>query len=363
MLAACSGETGGGTGLADTNGTPTASGPAPPVPSAPRPTGPSFVNPLLASGPDPHVLRANGVYYYTHTSGDRIDLWTTEAMSRLSRASRVTIFVPPPIGANSRDLWAPEIHRLDDKWYVYYTAGDGSSTANDPYASQRIFVLENEHPDPTQGTWVDKGRLASPDADVWAIDGTVMEHAGQRYFLWSGRRSADDADQHLYVARMSNPWTLAGDRVLLSSPDRHWERAGRAGVNEAPQVLRNRRGTVFLLYSANGCWTDEYSLGMLTLSGGGDPLDPAAWVKSDQPVFAKSPANGAYGPGHNAFFQSPDGTQDWMIYHANSSAGRGCGTARTPRMQPIRWREDGTPDFGTPAAIGAALAVPAGEAH
>lgn len=335
--------------------------PAPATGGLPTPADAAFSNPLLASGPDPHVVSANGVYYYTHTSGDRIRLWATTAMSRLAEARSVTIFVPPSSGPNSRDLWAPELHRLDGRWYVYYTAGDGSRTAADPHASQRIFVLENESADPTQGTWVDRGRLRGPDPDVWAIDGTVMEHGDDRYFLWSGRAFADDPDQHIYIAKMSDPWTLAGGRVLLSSPDRSWERAGRTGVNEAPQVLRNRQGHVFLLYSANGCWTDEYSLGMLALREGGDPLNGADWVKSARPVFGTNAIGGVHGPGHNAFFKSPDGTEDWLIYHANSAPGQGCGGARTPRMQPIRWRDDGTPDFDTPVPSGKRIPVPSGE--
>jgi GH43 family beta-xylosidase len=225
-----------------------------------------------------------------------------------------------------------------------------------------MFVLENDRSDPTTGTWVDRGRLAGPDQDAWAIDGTVLEHAGQRYFVWSGRASPDDPDQRIYIARMQNPWTLAGGRVLLSSPDRPWERAGRIGVNEGPQVLRNPAGDVFLVYSANGCWTDDYALGMLALRTGGDPLDAADWVKSDRPVFSGNAASGAYGPGHNGFFTSADGTEGWIVYHANAAAGRGCGDARTPRMQPFRWRADGTPDFGTPAPVGRAMPVPSGEA-
>jgi GH43 family beta-xylosidase len=367
VLAGCGGGAdtalpGAGSGLSQASGLPD---PAPPAPPSPPPSlggETTFTNPLLASGPDPYVIRHDGTYYYTHTLGSRIGVWATPAMSRLAQARYVTIFVPPPAGPNSHDLWAPELHFLDGRWYAYYAAGDGTKTPNDPFPSQRMFVLENDHSDPTTGTWVDRGRLAGPDQDAWAIDGTVLEHAGQRYFVWSGRASADDPDQRIYIARMQNPWTLAGGRVLLSSPDRAWERAGRIGVNEGPQVLRNPAGDVFLVYSANGCWTDDYALGMLTLRTGGDPLDAADWVKSDRPVFVGNAANGAYGPGHNGFFTSADGTETWLVYHANATSGRGCGDARTPRMQPLRWRADGTPDFGTPAPVGRPLPVPSGEA-
>ena len=45
-------------------------------------------------------------------------------------------------------------------------------------------------------------------------------------------------------------------------------------------------------------------------------MDPASWHKSPTPVFWLSPASHAYGPGHNSFFQSPDGKEDWILYHA-----------------------------------------------
>src|SRR5439155_26502562 len=110
-------------------------------------------------------------------------------------------------------------------------------------------------------------------------------------------------------------------------------------------------GRVFLIYSASGCWTDDYALGMLTLRQGGDPMNPVDWTKSPDPVFVKKPENGAYAPGHNAFFTSRDGRESWIIYHANLAAGQGCGNARNPRMQRFTWNADGSPNFGEPVKV------------
>jgi len=41
-----------------------------------------------------------------------------------------------------------------------------------------------------------------------------------------------------------------------------------------------------------------------------------------------------FSPGHNGFFLSSDGKQNWIIYHANSEPHMGCGNQRSPRMQP-----------------------------
>jgi GH43 family beta-xylosidase len=155
---------------------------------------------------------------------------------------------------------------------------------------------------------------------------------------------------------MSNPWTLTGTRTLLTKPELSWELNGAPKVNEEPDILQ-RNGKTFLVYSASHCISDDDALGMLTLTGT-NPLLAASWTKSQTPVFVKNPTNRAYGPGHNGFFTLKDGTQSWLIYHANSNPNEGCGN---PRMQQFTWNADGTPNFGSPVAIGTALTRPSGE--
>jgi GH43 family beta-xylosidase len=289
------------------------------------------------------------------TTGNNVTLRKTAKMSELSSAPATVVWTPPSNGANSRDIWAPEIHFLDGKWYIYFTAGPGNCCGG-----QRMWVLENAAADPTTGTWIEKGRIFNPTEDFWAIDATVLEQNGQRYLLWSGHANATTEEQRLYISRMSNPWTLTGPRVELSRPQFSWEQQGVLPVNEGPQILKNA-GKTFLVYSASHCTSDSYSLGLLTASATADPMNAAAWTKTPTPVFVTNATAGAYGPGHNAFFKSKDGQQDWILYHANSRPNLGCGDARNPRMQPFTYRPDGTPDFGAPVSIGVALPRPAGE--
>lgn len=328
-----------------------------PAPNPPTPTETTFINPLLNSGPDPWIVKKDSLYYYTHTVGDRITVWRTKKVSELGSAPSQSIWVAPGTGPNSRNVWAPELHYINNKWYAYYTAGSSADLA-----TQRTFVLENANADPWTGTWTDKGQIRDAAADFFAIDGTVFTHNGNNYFAWSGQASASDNTQRIYIARMADPWTLATARSLISSPQFTWETNGAPPpVNEAPQFLKNPGGKVFLIYSASGCWTDDYALGMLTLSDGGDPLNPAHWTKTPAPVFTKNPGGAAYGPGHNSFFKSANGAEDWILYHANPGAGQGCGNFRSPRMQKFTWNADGTPNFGQPVSTGIKIQKPSGE--
>ncbi len=167
-------------------------------PVNPPATSTTFRNPLLAGGPDPWVIRKDGFYYYCHTVGNRIRLWKTPAMSQLNTATTATVWTPPSSGPNSMNIWAPELHFLEGKWYLYYTAG-----ANPDLATQRTWVLENASPDPLTGTWVDKGQIYHADENFWAIDGTVLQLNGVNYFIWSGHLNESDNTQRIYIARMT----------------------------------------------------------------------------------------------------------------------------------------------------------------
>lgn len=310
----------------------------------------NFSNPILTDrGADPWVIYEDGMYYFTYTQGGGITLYATKEMSELRAAEPVEVWRPEKGTAHSKNLWAPELHFINNKWYVYFAADDGHDV------NHRMYVIENASPNPLQGTWEFKGELQQP-SDQWAIDGTVLEYNEQLYMIWSGKTNGT-FPQELYIAKMSNPYTLEGTRIKISTPQYSWEKHG-APINEGPEILKNKDGDVFVIYSGSGFWKDEYCLGMLSLRAGGDPLNPVDWTKHAQPVFEH--ADGAYGTGHCSFFTSRDGTENWILYHARSQPNNGSGR-RTPRMQKFTWNADGTPDFGTPVKINTSIQAPSGE--
>jgi len=317
----------------------------------------TFTNPLLNSAPDPFVFQKDTTYYYLHTLGNRIQIWKTGKMSKLRDVNATTVFTAPASGANSRDIWAPELFFIQNKWYIYYTASNGNDREH------RLWVLENSNPDPTQGIWTDKGKLTTQPGDLWSIDATLFQHQDSLYMIWSGRPFAEgetDLTQKLYISKMGDPVTLTGPTVEISSPQYEWERRG-FGVNEGPEILQSPDGKIHLIYSASYCGDDRYALGLMTLKAGSDPLNAGNWEKKTAPVFTGLASSNAYGAGHNSFFKSRDGKEDWIIYHANAVEGQGCGSARSVRMQKFTWTADGFPVFGEPVPTGRATAVPSGE--
>ena len=312
----------------------------------------TFTNPLKPSGPDPWVLQKDDLYYYMNTTGRDLTLWRTRNLADLGTAEKKVIFVPPAKTGYSTELWAPEIHFLDGKWYVYFSADSATNR------SHRVWVLENPATDPFAGDWTVKGKIGDRD-DHWEIDMSVVDFRRKRYAVWSGWDGRTNGQQDIYIGEMTNPWTLKkGKRTKISSPVYEWEKHGampaegvRNGeppfifVNEGPEALQHN-GRLFLAYSANACWLD-YCLGLLTYRGKGSLLKAKNWSKSPVPVFTQAPENGVYAPGHGGFFTDANG-QNWMIYHANPTATDGCGNKRAPHIQPFTWNAEGSPNFGRP---------------
>jgi GH43 family beta-xylosidase len=318
----------------------------------------TFHNPVLNSGPDPWVIFRDGYYYEMNTTGVNLIIRKARNMSDIQDAEKKIVWVPPPNTPYSAQLWAPELHFVRGKWYIYFAADSGKNETH------RNWVLENPSADPLSGEWTFKGQLTDK-SNKWAIDPSVFEDEGKLYALWSGWPGDKNGTQDIFIAEMENPWTIKGKRVKLSSPHYRWEKYGtenppHVGVNEGPEILKHD-GKLFLVYSASGCWTDHYGLGMLIANAGSDPLKTKSWKKWRDPVFSSNPQANAYGPGHNGFFKSPDGTQDWMIYHANPGPGLGCKNDRSPRIQSFTWKADGMPDFGQPVDLRQEIPRPSGE--
>jgi GH43 family beta-xylosidase len=302
-----------------------------------------FQNPLNP-GPDPYMNYFAGNYYLTTTQGDAIRVWKSPTLEGLKTVQPVTLWQDSD-PSRSRSVWAPEMHFITNRWYVYYTA----TSADGQDENHRMHVIQSEGTDPL-GPYHYQGRLINPLNDHYAIDGDVFQNPGDGlwYFLWAAHPG-----HILTISRMANPWTLTGTSVIIPASG-----FGCSEVREGPCVLVHGN-RLFLVYSACDTGKPDYKLGMLMATTADNLLDPASWKQYPVPVLERADANGVFGPGHNGFFKSPDGTEDWIVYHGKTTAAYTY-HGRSTRAQKFTWRADGTPDFGVPLPLSAVLDEPSG---
>lgn len=294
---------------------------------------------------DPHISRVDGWYYFTASvpEFDRIVLRKARTLKELPDAVEKIIWTKHPEGPMSCNIWAPEMHRVDGKWMIYFAAARSGADEKGVY-DHRIYALENGNPDPMEGGFAEKGRIDT-GWESFSLDSTTVVFEEKRYFIWAQRDFAIPGNSNLYIAEMKNALELQLPAVRLSVPEYEWECRGFL-VNEGPSCLIHG-GNLYLTYS--GSATDErYAMGMLTLKAGGNPLDPAAWTKSPVPVMVTEEENGLYGPGHNSFTVDEDGN-DLLVFHARPYPGFHGSALSDPNrhcfLRTVRYDADGTPLF------------------
>jgi GH43 family beta-xylosidase len=305
-------------------------------------------NPLIEQRADPWVMKhIDGYYYFTGSvpEYDRIELRRARTLEGLTDTEQVVVWEKHDTGPMSRNIWAPELHFIAGKWYVYFAAAMEEA----PFR-HRMYVIANDSANPLEGNWTEKGQIVT-DWDSFSLDATSFLHNGEQYLVWAQQDPAIQGNTNLYIASMSNPWTLKSKQVMITKPELNWEVIGFM-VNEGAAVIK-RSGQIFMTYSGSAT-NHNYAMGLLTASESSNLLDPLSWVKTQTPVFTSCPENSQYGPGHNSFTVSENGEQDILIYHARSykdiEGDPLFDPNRHTRAKVFTWNADGTPNFGRPPA-------------
>lgn len=311
-----------------------------------------YMNPLILQRADPWIYRhTDGMYYFTASvpEYDRIELRVANKIEDLRTAKPMIVWEKHKSGPMSQLIWAPEIHYLFGKWYIYFAASHTVELHPSENTFQhRMYLLEAE--DPIGGPWVEKGQIHT-DLDSFCLDATAFEYAGKTYYIWAQKDPDITGNSNLYIAEMENAWTLKLPAVMLTRPEYDWE-CSVIPVNEGPAVLI-REPWIYLTYSANATGS-EYCMGMLRIRTGEDLLNPKCWEKNPEPVFKSCEENGKYGPGHSCFTVSEDGTKELLVYHVRETSEIEGDPLYEPNrhtcVQPITCLKDGNIDFGVPEA-------------
>ena len=276
-----------------------------------------YNEPFIEQRADPYVYRhTDGSYYFTASvpEYDKIVLRKSDTLLGLKDAQETCIWKKHDSGKMSKHIWAPEMHYINGKFYIYFAAG----REEDKWRI-RPYVLECEGQNPLKDKWKELGKIQRSDDDIYSfksfsLDATILENKGQLYYIWAEKVAAGVGISNLYIAKMESANKLSTAQVLLTTPDYDWERVD-IWVNEGPAVLK-KDGKIILTYSASA--TGEcYCMGMLSIGEDEDLLDPRAWVKEKKPVLRSDAEKGFYGPGHNSFVKAEDG-RDICVFHART---------------------------------------------
>lgn len=300
-----------------------------------------FQNPINPSA-DPWTGYADGQYHLSTTQGDSVKLWSAKSIAGLKDAK------PEVIWKRGEGVWAAEFHFLPAKggarkWFCYFTKTDGEDVRH------RMFVMESRSGGIKGPYGPPKQLMTDPKDEFYAIDGNVFENAGKLYFLWAGHPG-----HRLFISRMKDPMTLEGERVLIPASG-----FGCEEVREGPYVI-GHGGRLFLTYSACDTGKPDYKVGYLWADAKSDPMKVSSWTQQEQPLLERMDANRVFGPGHHGFFKSPDGKEDWIVYHAKTTAEytyRG----RTTRAQKLEWDDKGFPKKVVPLALEEKVPLPSGD--
>ena len=302
-----------------------------------------YDNPLALQRADPFIAKDKGMYYFIATvpEYDRIEIRKSKTINGIKDAQPVVVWRKKSQGPMGNHIWAPELHRIDGKWYIYFAAG----SAEDKWKI-RMYALSNPSKDPTKGSWTEEGQVKS-NIDHFSLDATTFEHRGQRYMIWTDRAPVGKVNTSLFIAKMLTPTTLDAKQVVITSPEFPWEERGHR-VNEGPAVLI-RNGKIFVSFSASA--TDaNYCIGLLWADENADLTEASSWNKLPEPVFSSNEALKRFGPGHNNFVKAEDGKTDLIVYHARDykkiNGEPLYDPNRQTRVRVLRWTEDGMPDFG-----------------
>lgn len=315
---------------------------------------------FIADRADPYItLGADGYYYFTASypmrgaadkdGYDRIILRRSKTLDGLKTAEEKSVWDESESKISHRFIWAPELHYIGGKWYLYYAA---SSSPNNVW-DINCHVLMCKGNDPYNDGWEEKGKFQAAKGDNvsftgFSLDMTYFECNGKSYVIWAQKVG----NSNLYMAEVdpAEPWKTTTKAMLLTKPEYYWECVS-IPVNEGPSVLIHD-GKVIVAYSA-AATGPEYCIGYIYADEKADLMDIKSWTKQKTPALTSEDLVEEYGPGHNSFTKDENGN-DIFVYHSRSKecyeGTCGYGTedplydpCRSARIRTVQWDENGLP--------------------
>ncbi|MGO2634650.1 MAG: family 43 glycosylhydrolase [Galactobacter sp.] len=329
---------------------------------------PKYSDPLVERRADPDVTLGDDGYYYMTGSYpmtyeddpegyDRVPLRRAKTIEGLKDAEEVAIWHENSTPDVNRYIWAPELEKIGDDWYILFTGGRNGVFDIRPYmlkyTGEEFAGEDTLNPD----NWELIGPVKANPGDSnaftsFSLDMTHFENAGRHYLSWAEKPG-------MSVLRMAeidpmDPTQLINDSILLSEPTQAWERndAQNQQVDEGAAVIKHD-GKIYMSFSASTV-DRNYAVGLLTADENSDLMDPGSWTKTGYPIMTSADVPGQLGTGHNSFTTDEYGNPV-IVFHSrteNDSSNPGEATdeglfdpRRHARAKTVHFDVDGAPVF------------------
>lgn len=298
-------------------------------------------DPLIPERADPCVTynEDDGYYYFTASypmdgnkdpdGYDRIILRRAKTIAGLATAEEVSVWDESSSATLGRFIWAPEIHKIGDSWYIISTAGQNTSTTATTFNIRPFMIKFNGNPKKDNmldaSLWGDpvlvKPVSGDPVLGAMSLDMTYFEAGGNHYLIWADETKSTKNPSglsYLFIATIDpkDPTQLTSKAELLTMPEYAWELV-RYKVNEGPGVF-HKDGKVYMTFSASGTGS-EYCVGLMYADEKANLLDISNWTKLPYPILTSADFDDEVsGPGHNSFTYDEHGNLV-IVYHARET--------------------------------------------
>ncbi|MGC4035580.1 MAG: glycoside hydrolase family 43 protein [Chitinophagaceae bacterium] len=306
----------------------------------------TYSNPLPVKLGDPYILYDDGTYYLYGT-GARNGFPAYKSKDLSNWESLGQVYTADPDKSFGIDaFWAPEVYKVKDKYYMFYSAQWRYNPTNE-LENFKIGIAVADKP---EGPFVDFSDKPIFDPGYPIIDADVFFDKDGKLYLYYSRccykhsvesELATEAKQKGWYSNIEESWVygvelkpdfsgVIGEPVLLLQPpltlnDKQAEWESRSVTSHEV----NRRWTegsitfrkgddYYIMYSANNFAGKNYAVGYATAKSPLGPFKKAA----NNPVLQKNAATGGTvtGTGHNNIFYSPDKKEMFCVYHARTTA-------------------------------------------
>lgn len=271
----------------------------------------TYNNPILGGDyPDPTIMREGNDYYMTHSAFDYQPGLTVFHSTDLVNWKPISFALKTYLGS----IWAPDICKYGDKYYIYFTVAHPSGRMN--------FVTYADSP---YGPWSDPIDLKIGNIDpchVVGEDGTrwMFMSAGKRVRLTDDGLAIVPGTEEVVYQGWQYPEEWLTEGLCLEGPklkkigEYYYylnAEGGTAGPPTSHMVVVARSKSI------NGPWENS-------------PYNPL--------VHTYDPADRWWSKGHGSLIDTPDGNW-WVVYHAYENGFTNLG--RQTLMEPVVMTEDG----------------------